>query len=154
MTHEAPVSATTEWYTPPELFKRIDIDFYMDPASPGRDVVPWVPATVHLTKSDDGLGVKWVGPVWLNPPYCPQSVAFIDKMIDHKYGMLLIPARTETAVFQRAAKDAGAVCFLRDRLHFIREDGYQSRAGFGSVLMAWGLRYISALEAADLGWMP
>lgn len=155
MSHESPKGATVEWYTPPEFFTRLgDVEFFMDPASPGKDIVPWVPANIHVTKDEDGMKSEWVGPVWLNPPYGPDAVPFIDRMLDHRYGMLLIPSRTETAVFQRAARSAGAVCFLRDRIHFIRGDGYQARSGFASVLMAWGLRYIDALEKADLGWMP
>lgn len=150
--HERPVGATVEWYTPPELFRRLGLYFDLDPASPGADVVPWVPAADHYTREDNGLDGSWVGStVWLNPPYGPAGVAFIDKMVAHRKGMLLLPARTETAAFQRAAKSAETVCFLRDRLHFIRSDGYQARSSFGSVLMAWGYECSRALQDADLG---
>jgi hypothetical protein len=40
------------------------------------------------------------------------------------------------------------VCFLRDRLHFIRGDGVQGRAAFGSVLMTFG-QYV---DLDHLGW--
>lgn len=77
-------------------------------------------------------------------------------MIEHNHGLLLIPARTETRIFQRAATAADRVVFLRDRLHFVRPNGVASRSSFASVLMAFGADPIirRALSMADLGWMP
>ena len=64
MSHESPKGATVEWYTPPEFFTRLgDVEFFMDPASPGKDIVPWVPANIHVTKDEDGMKSEWVGPV-------------------------------------------------------------------------------------------
>ena len=148
MTHETAVGATTEWYTPPEFFDALRVTFDLDPASPGADVVPWVPADKHYTRVDDGLTQPWFGRVWLNPPYGPQATPFIDRMLNHGRGMLLIPARTETWNFQRAARAADRVCFLKDRLHFIRQDGAQGRAAFGSVLMVYG----EDISLDDYGW--
>jgi hypothetical protein len=153
--HEKPVGATVEWYTPPSLFERLDCDFDMDPASPGADVVPWIPVKRHVTKAEDGLSVEWDDRIWLNPPYGPTGVRFVEQMVNERYdGLLLLPARTETRIFQLAAQEADAVCFLRDRLHFIRADGFQARAAFASVLFAWGDEYVRALSYSDLGWMP
>lgn len=149
--HEKPVGATVEWYTPPGLFAALGLYFDLDPASPGHAAVPWVPARRHLTRDDDGLAQPWAGRVWLNPPYGPAGVAFIDRMIAHQDGVMLLPARTETAAFQRALGSADAVCFLRDRLHFIRDDGLQGRSSFGSVLFAFGRECAEALRWADLG---
>ncbi len=146
--HESPVAATTEWYTPPEFFDRLGLTFDLDPASPGRDVVPWIPADRHYTRFVDGLQLPWFGRVWLNPPYGPEAGPFIDRMLNHGHGLLLIPARTETGNFQRAARSARQVCFLSDRLHFIRDDGTQGRAAFASVLMTFGLR----ADLDHLGW--
>ena len=114
--HERPVGATVEWYTPPALFDALGMTFDLDPASPGVGVVPWIPTLAHYTPEDDGLALPWHGRVWLNPPYGPAGVAFVDRMIAHGDGMLLLPARTETAVFQRAAMAANGVSFLRERL--------------------------------------
>jgi hypothetical protein len=157
--HERPVGATVEWYTPPALFDALGWDFDLDPASPGAAIVPWVPADRHLTRADDGLAHEWQGRVWLNPPYGPPGVAFIERMLEHRNGLLLLPARTETAIFQRAMAEAEAVCFLRDRLHFIRDDGFQARSSFGSVLFAWcrpPLANLSALGHTTVGggWKP
>jgi hypothetical protein len=151
--HERPVGATVEWYTPPGLFDAIGLTFDLDPASPGSDVVPWLPAHEHYTRDDDGLRQNWYGLVWLNPPYGPAAVPFVDAMIEHGDGMLLLPARTETRNFQWAASNADSVCFLRDRLHFIRNDGFQARSSFGSTLFAFGARSVTALGNAELGWL-
>lgn len=155
MSHESPVGATVEWYTPPEFFARLgEPHFDLDPASPGKDKVPWVPANDHYTKADDGMKAKWYGDVWLNPPYGPAAVPFVDRMIEHNSGLLLIPARTETSLFQRAARAASCVAFLRDRIHFVRADGYQARSGFASALMSFGRDWVSVVKDADLGWVP
>lgn len=149
--HESPVGASVEWFTPPDLFARIGLAFDMDVATiPGG--VPWVPATVHVDASMDGLTVPWKGRVWCNPPYGRSAVGFMRRMTEHRDGLLLIAARTETRAFQNAARRADAVCFLRERLHFIRPDGFQGRAGFGSALLAFGADCVAALGAADLGW--
>lgn len=153
MTHETPVGATTEWYTPPELFERLGLTFDLDPASPLSGPVAWVPAKRFYSPADDGLAQPWEGRVWLNPPYGPTAPAFIRKMVEHRDGLLLIPARTETRAFQHAAARADAVCFMRDRLHHIREDGFQARSSFASVLMAFGAHSALTLRDADLGWM-
>lgn len=152
MSHEAPVGESREWYTPPELFVALRLRFDLDPASPGPAVVPWVPADRHLTRSDDGLRQAWTGRVWLNPPYGQNGTRFVDRMLIHANGLMLLPARTETRIFQRAMASADTFCLLRDRLHFIRADGFRGRAGFASALFAWGFDPVMALRDADLGW--
>jgi hypothetical protein len=150
--HEAPVGATVEWYTPKSLFDTLGLTFDLDPASP-CPAVPWVPARTHYCI--DGEKLPWEeGRVWLNPPYGPSGVRFIERMIEHNDGLLLLPARTETRIFQAAARAASRVVFLRDRLHFVRPDGRASRASFGSVLMAFGTdaEMLLAVDRAALGW--
>lgn len=150
--HEASVGATVEWYTPPEIFERLDAVFDLDPASPGKDVVPWVPARRHYTREDDGLSSPWDGYVWLNPPYGPEAVAFADKMADHGNGLLLLPARTETRMFQRMLARCWMVCFIAGRIHFIGSDGSPAKATtFGSALFAFGGQAVAALTDAKLG---
>jgi len=139
--HEKPVGATTEWYTPPEFFRALGLTFDLDPASPGADIVPWIPAKRHYTARENGLIQPWNGRVWLNPPYGEPGVAFIQRLIEHPVGgVALLPARTETRIFQQAASAADEIVFLRDRLHFIRSDGHQGRASFASVLLAYKFR--------------
>lgn len=148
--HEAPWGATREWYTPPEVFDRIGLVFDLDPASPMSG--PVTPALHHYSPRENGLMQPWFGRVWLNPPYGPPGVAFVQRMVAHGHGVLLVPARTETRWFQHAATRSDAVAFLRDRLHFIREDGLQARASFASVLIAFGADCAVAVGRADFGW--
>lgn len=150
--HEAPWGATREWFTPPELFDRLGLRFDLDPASPMAGPVPWVPADRFYSPTENGLMAPWTGRVWLNPPYGPPGVAFVQRMVEHADGLLLVPARTETRWFQLALREADEFCLLRDRLHFIRADGYQERAPFGSALFAWGWQSALALQHADLGY--
>jgi len=149
--HERPVGATVEWYTPPSLFERLGLRFDLDPASPNPPV-PWVPADRFYW--EDGEKLPWSGRVWLNPPYGPAGVPFIERMIDHNHGLLLLPSRTETRIFQRAAQAASAVVFLRDRLHFVRPNGLASRSSFASALLMFGAdtEMTIRLGLADLGW--
>lgn len=148
--HEKPVGETVEWYTPPEVFDRLGVRFDTDPAMPhvGAD---WIPAD-WLIRDGHGLDYAWGGMVWLNPPYGPSLPAFVSKLIRHGNGVLLAPARTETRWFQRAATAAEIVSFARDRIHFIRQDGYRARASFGSVFMGFGLEAAAAVARANFGW--
>ena len=149
--HEQPVGMSVEWYTPPSLFEVLGLRFDLDPASPNPPV-PWVPARRFYW--DSGEVLPWEGRVWLNPPYGRQAIPFVERMIAHNHGLLLLPARTETRMFQRAAMAAEQVVFLRDRLHFVRPNGIASRSSFASVLMGFGNDYEmqDGLLRADLGW--
>ena len=150
--HEAAWGATREWYTPRDVFDRLALRFDLDVASPMSGPLPWVPADRFYSPRENGLMQPWEGRVWCNPPYGPPGVAFVHRMVEHNNGVLLVPARTETRWFQHAATHAHAVAFLRDRIHFIREDGLQARASFASVLMGFGPDCGNAVLAADFGW--
>jgi hypothetical protein len=51
--------STVEWFTPPEIFTAMETDFDLDVCSPGAEIVPWIPARNHLTKTDNGLVNAW-----------------------------------------------------------------------------------------------
>ena len=76
-------------------FEALQVEFDMDPASPGRNAVPWIPAKKHLTKADDGLTTQWEGFVWLNPPYGLRNgmQKWIDRFVEHGNGVILLPIR-------------------------------------------------------------
>lgn len=145
-----------EWYTPSWLFEALDVEFDMDPCSPG--VPPsCVPAARHLTKDDNGLAAKWTGRVWLNPPFSCKSLWY-DRMLAHRNGISLMPSRTETHDLQAYMSAADALLFLRGRIYFERgsrpganaNNGVTSSPPFGIVLCAYGDDMAKALLESKL----
>jgi hypothetical protein len=150
--HELGKPQSIEWYTPPELFDALELRFDMDVASPLDGPVPWVPAERFVTPDENGLVARWEGRVWCNPPFGRSLALFAHRMAEHGDGVMIMPARTETRMWQATAPRASAVTFVRDRLRFIRSDGFRGRAGYATILMAFGQDCADALEHADLGW--
>ena len=152
---EVAVGETVEWYTPPEIFEALGVSFDLDPCSPIAGPVPWVPARRFLSARENGLAVPWSGRVWLNPPYGPLTPRFLHRLAEHGDGIALVFSRTETRWFQATAPRADAICFLRDRVSFIRQDGTRNPAGktgSGSLLFAFGEECARIVDAAYLGW--
>jgi hypothetical protein len=150
-THELTRWETTEWYTPPAVFRALAIDFDLDPAAPAGGV-PWVPARRVLTVAEDGLSEAWSGRVWLNPPYGRGVGAWLERLAQHGDGLALVFARTDTRWYQEVVKRATAVCFVAGRLAFVRPDGSTiGSAGAPSVLLAFGLPCALALSESGLG---
>lgn len=151
--HEKAIGASVEWYTPALLFERLgNPTFDLDPACAHSPLCA-VPVRATTVRGQDGLSWIWHGHVWLNPPYGKAGVTFVERMMEHRDGLLLLPSRTETVIYQRAIKSADLVCLLRDRLWFTRSDGYNGRSSFGSTLFAFGDWAVKILREADLGWM-
>ena len=149
---ESAVGQTVEWFTPPSIFAALGITFDLDPASPGAETVPWVPANRHFTLTDNGLWHDWSGRVWLNPPYGQSAPAFLARFVDHGHGIALVFSRTETEWWHATAPGADTVCFLKGRVAFIREDGYSAPSQMGSALIAYGDDCSEAVRRSGLGW--
>ncbi|MFI5366713.1 MAG: DNA N-6-adenine-methyltransferase [Candidatus Binatia bacterium] len=144
----------TEWYTPPLIFEALGIEFDLDPCSPGPLVVPWIPARSHYTKAEDGLTRPWHGRVWMNPPYGPGIDRWLERFCEHRNGIALIFARTDTQWFHTYAARAEAVCFTRGRIPFVSPATLSDHCGgpgCGSVLLAYGNRCVEALRRSGLG---
>lgn len=151
-THEATYNESVEWYTPPSIFEAIRLRFDLDVASPGLDVVPWVPADRCFTFEDSGLMQQWKGRVWCNPPYGTETADWVEKFCQHKNGVMLVFARTDVAWFQKHAKRADVICFIRGRVKFVRADGYAGAgSGAGSMLIAFGDECAKAVRNSGLG---
>jgi hypothetical protein len=125
--------------------------FDLDPcASVDR---PWDTANTHYTIKENGLSMPWFGRVWCNPPYGKEMVPFLEKMVNHpEGGILLMFARTETKAFFKYVWDkADAILFLKGRLRFHRPDGSTGRlAGSPSVLIAYGPNEVEVLKDCGL----
>lgn len=151
--HEQSVGATDEWYTPPEIFEALDCHFYMDVASPGASVTPWIPAAVFITTEGlGGLCYPWRGFVWMNPPFGARNglVPWLTKFAGHRNGIALVPDRTSAPWFQDFAPQMDALLFTRGKIKFIGADGQRGESpAQGTCLMAMGALGISALRRAS-----
>jgi hypothetical protein len=81
---------TDDFYTPPEVFEALGLEFDLDVCAPPGGV-RWVPAKRFFTVEDDGLAQPWEGRVWMNPPFSKPS-PWIDRFIEHGNGVCLVPA--------------------------------------------------------------
>src|SRR5688572_20072728 len=104
-----------EWYTPSWLFTALRVEFDLDPCSPGSPPSV-VPAKRCMTKADNGLAAEWIGSVWLNPPFSSKR-EWYERMMTHRNGITLMPARTETHDFQEYMNAADALLFLKGRIY-------------------------------------
>lgn len=115
-----------EWQTPPELFNSFQNEF----GSFGLDVA----ATMENKKcpmfydlKSDSLSQPWMKRNWCNPPYS-RLKDFVKKASEEsdlgKMTVMLIPARTDTAMFHDYIyqKPNVEIRFLRGRIKFINPD--------------------------------
>jgi hypothetical protein len=146
------LTTSVEWYTPPYIFDALGCRFDLDPASPGADVVPWIPVARCFTKNDDGLMQPWAGFIWLNPPYGEKILPlWVDKFIAHGNGIILVAERTSTRWWQRLSASADLVLCVNKKIAFISgKPGRKTSAqAIGSTLIAVGRQGIGALERAS-----
>lgn len=138
--------ATVEWYTPPAFFEGLG-RFYVDVASPGREVTPWIPADHFVTKEDDGLHLGWwEGTCWNNPPYGRETAAWVERNVQHKDSLMLVFNRSDNSWFHRALAGCSAFKLLRGRIPFVNGAGIPGdKPAAGSVLFAFGEKNIPRL---------
>jgi len=151
-----PKHKSVEWYTPAWIFERLSIEFDLDPSSP-HDYVTAVPAKTKYTIFDDGLSKPWIGRVWMNPPYGPDTGFWMRRLISHGDGIALVFSRTDAEWFQEAMASASATLLVRGRIAFVpsHENSHKKgRSGAGSAMFAFGEKNATALQQlADLGVM-
>ena len=150
-------TASVEWYTPPEFFRALNCRFDLDVASPGADVVPWIPADRHFTLADNGLEQDWGDDfVFMNAPYGRGKLPlWTEKFRKHGNGIFLVVDRTSTKWWQDLCGNADLILQVNRKIDFIRPggDGAGTNA-LGSSLVAYGKRGVQALlnaAAAGLG---
>ena len=139
-----------EWLTPPHIITSLG-EFDLDPCAPINR--PWDTAKTHYTTEDDGLSKNWQGRVWLNPPYGNETAKWLSKMAEHKNGVTLIFARTETIMFFKYIWDkADAILFIKGRINFYHVDGTKGKysGGAPSCLVAYGRDNVNALSESGI----
>lgn len=127
---------SNDWCTPPELLGALG-HFDDDPCPVG---------------GTGGLERPWVGRVWLNPPYGPETWKWVRRLADHGNGIALVFARTETkGFFNTIWGRADGALFLKGRLYFLRPDGTRlGNAGGPSVLVAYGENNVACLKTCGV----
>lgn len=139
-----------EWLTPPEIIEALG-PFDLDPCAPIRR--PWRTARRHYTVEDDGLSAPWEGRVWLNPPYGRETFKWMARMAEHRSGVALIFARTETKGFQREIfSKAHSVFFFAGRLFFYHVTGERAPASANapSVLVSYSEEDTDSISRSGL----
>lgn len=137
-TFEKSANTTDEWYTPKEIIDALG-KFDLDPCAPVNPL--WQTAEIMYNKNQDGLTKKWIGRVWLNPPYSrPLIEQFVKRLAEHGNGIVLLFNRCDSNMFQDIIfEKATAMKFLRNRIRFFRPDGTRGDSpGCGSNLIAFG----------------
>lgn len=133
------LSDSSEWYTPPHVLAMVEAALGGIDLDPCADPQRSVPASHHLTREDDGLGVEWAGRVYMNPPYGSGIGDWVEKLAasyedgDVTAAVALVPARTDTAWFHRL-RDYPRL-FVRGRLRF---SGHENSAPFPSAAFYLG----------------
>ena len=146
-THDNIDNASVDWYTPKWIFDALGLRFDLDPCQPPTGVA-WIPADKFYCEADNGLVQPWTGNVWLNPPYGKYTSAWLRKMHEHRNGIALVFARTDTKWFHDYVAKADAILFLAGRVKFVDGLGVTAGngAGAGSMLIAWGQHNVDALR--------
>ena len=150
-SHQSSRMKNDEWLTPPEIIHSLGV-FDLDPCSP--ICRPWNTARNHFCILDNGLTKEWFGRVWLNPPFGSQAKHWLKKMAEHKNGIALIPARTETKMFHEYVWNvADAILFLKGRPYFYDVQGNRAsfNAGAPICLIGYGTGNREVLKGSHLG---
>lgn len=140
---------TNSWLTPPALVQRLG-EFDLDPCT--CPTQPWFLAKEnYMLPEKDGLKEPWTGRVWCNPPYGNNVDQWVDRMSEHRNGLLLIFSRCETKAWEKVWATGDAFLFPFGRVYFLREDGSKAKSGTApSALIAYGQNNVDILRNAGL----
>lgn len=115
-----------------------------------------VGAERFYTVSDDGLSQPWdAETIFVNPPYSKAREPWVDRCIRAAEKgakvILLIPAATDTRIFQKAVSTSTAVVFVKGRVKFgvLRPNRRQVAASHPSALIGWN---VDLAACSALGW--
>jgi len=127
------------------LLNGIGLDPCTDPDNPTR-------ADRFYSLPQDGAALPWdAASIFVNPPYGEARKRWVERCIEAGKGskvVLLIPAHTESKVFQLALRSCDSVLFVDARLRFgvMRDNGRQEAASHGSALLGWNVDLAEIVE--------
>lgn len=118
---------------------RIDLDPCTTPDNPCGAARFYTPPT-------DGATEPWDAErIWVNPPYGKARERWVRRCAEAGANgsrvALLIPAATDTRIFQEALRSASSVLFIRGRVKFgvLRPNRRQVAASHGSAVIGWNV---------------
>ncbi|MBU1172998.1 MAG: ParB N-terminal domain-containing protein [Proteobacteria bacterium] len=146
--HVSHNSGENEWYTPPDIIeaaRKVMGEIDLDPAS-SSIANKIVKAKKFFTSADDGLSHKWVGRVWLNPPYSQPLITQFAEAVVNEYksnritqACILVNNATETNWFQSMNEQASALLLLKSRVKFVNQKGEAIGAPLqGQIILYFG----------------
>ena len=97
-------------------------------------------------RSEDGLKKEWFGFVYCNPPFSEKEL-WIEKMIKHNKGILLLPERGSAPWFGPLAEVSENYFVMGKKINF---EGGSSSNNIGSVLFPFGMEALSRIESSGL----
>lgn len=153
-------SVDMDWITPQEFVDALPFDFDVDVCATAESAK----ARFFISPETNALEVPWIDRArwskapqhrvlrrrtkettvcWMNPPYGRDIGRWIEKAYEESLRdatvVCLVPARTETAWFNRVWSDAYLICFLGRRIRFERADGGPSEtAPFPNAVAVFG----------------
>lgn len=97
-------------------------------------------------RSENGLTKDWFGFVYCNPPFSEKEI-WIEKMIHHHNGILILPERGSAPWFGPLSKAAGMYFVMGKKINF---EGGSSSNNVGSVLFPFGHEAVIRIESSGL----
>jgi len=138
-----------DYYTPPNIFEALDVEFDIDVCAPPGGV-PWIPAKRHYSVIEDGLSHDWIGKVWMNPPYSNPK-PWVNKFIEHNNGIALVP--TSTGQWMITFWASLATWLMLPPIKFVKSDLQPAKANMPlrCWLIAMGKENVDKLKDSGLG---
>jgi hypothetical protein len=135
------------WFTPAYVLQPVREAFGgtigLDPCTTADNPVG---ALAWYSPPEDGAALPWpAATIFVNPPYSRARERWVHRCIqaasEDRQIILLMPAATDTRIFQRAAATAQSIVFIRGRLKFgvLRPNRRQIAASHPSVLIGWNV---------------
>ena len=118
----------------------------LDPCSGMQTTIGGV-SNWSIERGEDGLNKEWFGFVYCNPPFSEKE-QWIEKMIEHGNGILMLPERGSAPWFGKLAEKAGFYFVMGKKINF---DGGSSSNNLGSALFLFGNEAIERIKNSRSG---